>query len=142
MKKWVQQGVFAESVKEFCRRNGLLTPRGAVRLDIVSDMFNLTEETLRQFLQNRSRNRPHIDTLSHIASVIGCKVTDFLDSSDPIPGMPRKTWSQLSPQDRAYATAVFSDLATSDLTPKEKALLFGVYQDLKARLLKARETND
>ena len=50
-------------------------------------------------------------------------------------------WSQLSPQDRAYATAVFNDLMTSDFTPSEKEMLFGAYQDLKARLLKLRETN-
>jgi len=140
MGKWLQQGVFAERVREFCRRNGLLTARGAVKMDVVADLFNLHEDTLRQFLQNKGRSRPHIDTLTHIAWVLGCRVTDFLDTpSEPIQGMRRETWEKLSEQDRVYATAFFSDLTESDLTPAEKELLFGAYQDLKARMLKLRE---
>jgi transcriptional regulator with XRE-family HTH domain len=139
MGKWPQQGVFAERVKEFCRQNGMLTARGAVMMDVVSDLFNLHEETLRQFLQNKGRSRPHIDTLTRMAGVMGCRVTDFLDApSEPVLGVGREGWEKLSEQDRVYATALFGDLAESDLTPPEKDLLFGAYQDLKARLLKLR----
>jgi len=134
-KRWPQQAVFAERVKEFCRKNGYLTPRGAVRMDVVADLFGLHEDTLRQFLQNKGRARPHIDTLTHIARVLGCRVTDFLDApGDPVPGTRPEAWEKLSEQDRAHATAFFGDLAESDLTPAEKALLFGAYQDLKARI--------
>jgi hypothetical protein len=53
--------------------------------------------------------------------------------------MRREEWERLSEQDRAYATALFGDLAGPDLTPAEKGLLFGAYQDLKARILEMRE---
>jgi transcriptional regulator with XRE-family HTH domain len=117
MSKWLQQRIFAEKVKEYCQKNGLLTSRGAVRLDVVSDLFNLHEDTLRQFLQNTSRKRPHIDTLTHIAGVIGCSVTEFLDSpNNPPPGMPNEKWAALSEQERALASAMLTQIVSDNLS--------------------------
>jgi len=140
MTRWVQQGIFVERVKDFCRKNDLLTPRGAVNLDATADIFNVTNDTLRQFLQNRSRKRPHIDTLTHVANVVGCNVTEFLDApSDPPPGISNEHWAELSERERVIATEVLMDMTTEELTMQEKEELFGAYKDLKARILRLRK---
>jgi transcriptional regulator with XRE-family HTH domain len=140
MTMWVQQGIFVERVKDYCKKNGLLTARGAVKLDATADIFNLNNETLRQFLQNRSRKRPHINTLSHIANVVGCSVTEFLDApSDPPPGISNERWAELSERERVIATEVLMDMTAEELTMQEKEELFGAYKDLKARMLRLRK---
>ena len=140
MTRWVQQGIFAERVKDFCRKNNLLTPRGAINLDATADLFNLTNDTLRQFLQNKSRKRPHIDTLTHIANIVGCSVTEFIGApSDPPPGISKEHWADLSERERVIATEVLMDMTTEDLTIQEKEELFGAYRDLKARILRLRK---
>jgi hypothetical protein len=48
--KWPQQEVFCEKVKDFCRRYGYLTPRGAVTLGVVGRLVQVCEEALRQRL--------------------------------------------------------------------------------------------
>jgi len=140
MTKWAQQGIFVERVKDYCRKNDLLTPRGAVKWDVVADIFGLDNETLRQFMQNSSRPRPHIDTLTHIANVVGCSVTEFIGApSDPPPGISKEHWADLSERERVIATEVLMDMTTEDLTMQEKEELFGAYRDLKARILRLRK---
>jgi len=140
MNKWPQRAVFSERVKEFCRKNGLLTKRGAVQMDVLADMFNLNEEVLRQCLQDSTRARPHINTLSHIASVIGCSVTDFLDApNDPPPAISHERWRGLGERERALVVSLITEIASDDLTIAEREELFKDFRHLKARMLRLRE---
>ena len=135
-KSWPQQSVFAERVKEFCIQNDLLTKRGAVRFDLVADLFNLNEDTLRQLLYDSTRKRPYIDTLLHISGVLGCSVTEFLDApGDPPPGMSTEKWSSLSARERSMASSLLAAVASDDLTLGEKEVLHDSFLSLKASLL-------
>ena len=139
-KRWPQQGVFAERVRGFCTANGYLTKRGAIKMDVVADMFNLHEDTLRQFLQNTSRSRPHVNTLSFIAGVLGCSVAEFLDApTDPPPPIPLERWEGLSERERALVVSLISEIASDDLSISEREELFKDFQHLKARMIKLRE---
>jgi transcriptional regulator with XRE-family HTH domain len=139
-KWWLQQGVFAERVKEYCRKNGLLTKRGAVQMDVLADLFNLNEDVLRHFLQDSTRKRPHINTLTHIASVIGCRVTEFLDvPSDPPNGIPPDRWSALCERERVLVSSLLADFSAEDLTLEEKELLYKDFQQSKEKMLKLKE---
>ena len=138
-KNWPQQEIFVARVKHYCEKNGLTTPRGAIKLDIVADLFNLSEITLKQFMQYKSRSRPHYDTLAFIAGVIGCSVTEFLDDpGDPPLGIPLDRWTELSERERALASEMLADMTATDLSLPEKEELFGAYKDLKARILRLR----
>jgi transcriptional regulator with XRE-family HTH domain len=140
MKKWSQRIVFVERVKEYCRKNGLLTKRGAVQMEVLADMFNLNEDVLRQFLQDSTRRRPHINTLTHIASVLGCSVTEFLDApSDPPPGMSLERWAGLDERERVLVSSLLVDISTDDLTLAEKELLYKDFHQTKERMLKLKE---
>ena len=131
---------FAERVKEYCRRNDLLTPRGAVRMDIVSDLFGLSEDTLRQLLQDTTRKRPYIDTLINIASVIGVSVTEFLDApSDNPPGMSMEEWAALSERERILASSFLATVASPDLSAGEKEHLHSIFQAAKDSLLQLKK---
>jgi transcriptional regulator with XRE-family HTH domain len=134
-KRWPQQRVFAERVKEFCIRNNLLTSRGAIKMDVVSDMFNLHEDTLRQFLQNTTRNRPHINTLTFIASVLGCSVAEFLDApTDPPPALSHERWAGLNERERGLLTSLLAEVASDDLSADEKEELCRVVLEAKERM--------
>jgi transcriptional regulator with XRE-family HTH domain len=137
--RWPQQEVFAERVKEFCRRNGHLTQRGAVKMAVVADMFGLHVDTLRQLLQDTTRKRPYIDTLIQISSVIGCSVTEFLDApSDPPPGMSLERWSRLTERERMLASSLLSAIASDDLSIAEKEVLHSNFQSLRDSLVELR----
>jgi len=137
---WPRQEIFCKRVKAFAVKNGLITCRGAINLALMAPILGIGEYTLKQFLQYKSRRRPHLDTLTHVASVLGCSVADFLDDAgDPPPIMSIDNWRELSEQERTYAAALLADITTQELTLSEKELLFGVFQDLKARILKMRE---
>ena len=139
-KRWLQQGVFAERVKEFCKKNGLLTQRGAVQMDVVADLFNLNEDTLRQFLQDSTRKRPHINTLTHIASVLGCSVTEFIDApSHPSPGMTQERWAELSERERVLVSSLLADIASDGLSVAEKEGLYKIFQAAKNALLQLKK---
>jgi transcriptional regulator with XRE-family HTH domain len=139
-KNWPQQEVFCQKVKQFCERNGLTTTRGAIKLDIASDLFNLSEITLKQFLQYKSRSRPHYDTLSFIAGVIGCSVTEFMDDpGDPPPGTGQEKWSEMTERERVIASTMITDIVSKDMSASEKEELFGAYQEMRARILRLKE---
>ena len=132
--------VFVERVKEFCRKNGLLTKRGAVQMDVLADMFNLNEDVLRQCLQDSTRSRPHINTLTHIASVIGCSVMDFLDSIHaPPPPISHERWQGLTERERALVVSLITEIASDDLSIAEREELFKDFKHLKTRMLKLKE---
>jgi transcriptional regulator with XRE-family HTH domain len=138
--KWPQQEVFCERVKQFALKNGYTTPRGAVRLDIVADMFNLQEQSLRQFLQHKLQKRPRYSTLAYISGILGCSVTDFLDDpGDPPSGVPSDRWTEMSERERVIASVMLADMTAADLTLPEKEELFGAFKDLKARILRLRK---
>ena len=140
MKKWLQQAIFRERVLDYCRERGLLTLRGAVKLDELSDIFDVHEDTLRQFLQNKNRSRPHINTLARIANILRVSVTEFIDApSDPPLSITHEKWEQLSEHERALASEILADLTETNLSLKEKEELFGAYKDLKARILRLRK---
>ena len=136
---WPQQSVFRQKIFGYAQKRGLLTPRGAVRFAELAEIFDLAEESLRQFVQHKGRRRPHIDTLTRIASEIGVSVTLFIDApSDPPPFFSQKQWAGLTDRERVLASTLLADAISQDLTPAEKELLFGAYQDLKARVLNLR----
>ena len=133
---WPQQEVFCERVKRFCEKNGCLTKRGAVKLDVAADLFNISEVTLKQFLYHKTRKRPHFETLLFISSVIGCSVNEFTGAPDNSPpGVSQEKWGEISERERMFASTVLNDMIADNLSLAEKELLFGVYQDLKTRLI-------
>jgi hypothetical protein len=139
-KWWPQQGVFAERVKEYCRKNGLLTKRGAVQMDILADMFNLNEDVLRKCLQDTTRKRPHLNTLSHIASVIGCPVTDFIDApNNPPPTIAHERWADMNEGERALMTSLIAEFSGDNLTLDEKDELLKSFCESKDRILRLRK---
>ena len=138
--KWPQQARFCERVKQFCKDNDLLTPRGAVNLPVVADLFDICEHTLKQFLQYRSRSRPHLDTLTHIAGVLGCSVAEFVDGpGEPPPGMQQGQWAGLSEQERVFASTMYADITRPDLSLAEKRALFMAYEELRDRFFKLKK---
>ena len=142
-KRWLQQPVFSERVKDFCRRKGLLTPRGAVKMEEVADLFDLHPDTLRQFMYDSSRPRPHLDTLACMAGVMGLSVAEFLD--DPggaIPpgiGISPERWASLSDRERALASGLVCAIAKDDLGVAEKEELCKLFQATKKMLLRLRK---
>lgn len=83
---WPEQEVFCLRVREFAERGGHVTKRGALDLPVLAELFDVAENSLKQFLQNKKRPRPHYDTLSKIASVIGSGVLEFMGTDGPVPG--------------------------------------------------------
>jgi len=139
-KWWPQQGVFGVRVKEFCRRNGLLTKRGAVQMDVMADMFGISEEVLRRFLQDSTRKRPHINTLAHMASVLGCSVLEFLDApNNPPPIISSEHWAGMSEEERLLVTSLITDISTDELSLAEKQMLYRFFRDVKERMLGLRD---
>ena len=139
-KWWPQQGVFVDRIKEFCKKQGLLTKRGAPNYDILADMFNLNEDVLKQVVYDKTRKRPHLNTLTHIASVIECSVTEFLDApSDPPPGLSLERWAALSDRERAIAVSMFAGIESEELSVEEKELLHFHFQALKDSLLQLKK---
>ncbi|MCL1894799.1 MAG: hypothetical protein FWG02_11330 [Holophagaceae bacterium] len=137
---WPQQEVFCQRVKEFCQKNGHITARGAIKLDVVSDIFNLSEITLKQFLQYKSRSRPHYDTLAFISGVIGCSVTEFMDDpGDSPPSMSQGRWAGLTERERVFASSIITDIASSDMSTGEKEELFSAFQETRARIIRLRD---
>jgi hypothetical protein len=138
-KWWPQQGVFAERVKEFCRKNGLLTKRGAIQMDVLADMCNLNEDVLRKCLQDSSRKRPHLNTLTHIAALIGCSVLEFLDApNDPPPTFSHERWAEMTEDERALVTSLIAEISKADLTLAEKQELLKGFHEVKERILRLR----
>jgi transcriptional regulator with XRE-family HTH domain len=136
---WPQQPVFAERVREFCSRNGLLTPRGAIRMDAVADLFGLHTDTMRQLLQGTSRRRPHLNTLNAIAGQIGCSVFEFLDApKDPPPAMPHERWEGLSEVERGLVVSVVAEMSSEDLSAEERAELHRNFMEAKERMLRQK----
>ena len=139
-KQWPQQSIFAERVKQFCKENGLLTKRGAVQMDAVAERFSIHEDTLRQLLQDTTRMRPHINTLTSIAAVMGCSVFEFLGAPhDPPPPISRESWEGLSERERAIVVTLVAEIASSDLSVDEKAELCKDFQQMKERMIRLRE---
>ena len=142
-KKWLQQRVFSERIKEYCQKNGLLSQRGAVKMAEVADLLNLHEDSLRQFMYDSSRRRPHVDTLTRIASVIGVSVAEFLDDPGaPIPpgiGISPEKWTELSDRERAIASALVANIANDELTVSEKEGLYDIFMQAKKTLLGLRK---
>jgi transcriptional regulator with XRE-family HTH domain len=142
-KRWPQQENFAARVKEFCKKNGLMTKRGAVKMDAAADLFDLNEDTLRQLLQDSTRKRPYIDTLINIASILGCSVTEFLDApTDPPPGMSLEKWTALTARERMLASSLLAIIASDDLSIGEKEHLHNIFQAAKDSLLHLKKRAD
>ena len=139
-KWWPQQSVFAERVKQFCKERGLLTKRGAVQMDVLAEMFGISEDVLRRFLQDSTRKRPHIKTLTRIASVLKCSVLLFLDvPSDAPPTITPEHWTEMAEDERALLTSLLADFSSDDLSLAEKQLLYKVFQQTKEKMLQLKE---
>jgi len=114
---WPQQGIFIRRVKEFCREKGHLTKRGAVKTEVVADLFGIQEDTLVQFMHDSRRKRPHIDTLTQMAAVLGVSVTEFMDApSHPAPGVTGEAWASMSEHERTLVVAMLADIASADFS--------------------------
>jgi len=137
---WPQQEAFCQRVREFCERNGYITSKGAIKLDVVADLFNLREVTLKHFLQYKARGRPHYDTLSLIAGIIGCSVTEFMDNPGDAPSGMQERWAAMTERERMFASTVIADFSSAELTEAEKEALFSAYQDLKGLVLRLRKS--
>jgi transcriptional regulator with XRE-family HTH domain len=137
---WPQQSAFRQTLTEFARREGLVTKRGAVDYARLGDLVDVSEESLRQFMQHRSRKRPHIDTLSRIASLVGVSVTLFIDlPSDPPSFAPQRQWAGLNEQERAMASALLAEIASDTMTVGEKQELYTIFCEEKLRILRLRQ---
>ena len=109
-------------------------------MDILADMFNLNEDVLRKCLQDTSRKRPHLNTLAHIASVIGCPVTDFIDSPDnPPPTIAHERWAGLNEEERALLTLLIAEFSTDELSIAEKKVLYKAYKDVRESVIGLRK---
>jgi transcriptional regulator with XRE-family HTH domain len=140
MSVWAQQRVFAERVKDFCRQKGLLTKRGAVQMDVLANMFNISEDVLRRFLQDSTRKRPHLNTLTYMASVLNCSVLEFLDTpNNPPPTVSPEHWAGMTEEERAIVTSLIAEFFTDDLSLAEKQVLYKTFRDVKERMLGLRE---
>jgi transcriptional regulator with XRE-family HTH domain len=140
MSAWPQQKIFAERVKAFCIKNGLLTKRGAVQMGVLAKMFNISEDVLRRFLQDSTRKRPHLNTLIHVASVLGCSVLEFLDAPhDPPPIISPEHWAKMPEGERTLVTSLITEISTDDMTLAEKQVLYNVFKDVKNSMLGLRE---
>jgi transcriptional regulator with XRE-family HTH domain len=137
--KWPQQEVFCEKVKDFCRKHGYLTSRGAVRLSDVSKLFQVSEETLRQLLHYKSKGRPSYDRLAHIARVTGSSLTAFTGAAgDSPPGVAQDEWNDLSDRERGFASEVLKDVLSDEMTADEKDELYAAYREARERLLRLK----
>jgi transcriptional regulator with XRE-family HTH domain len=109
-------------------------------MDVVSDLFDLSEDTLVQFLHDSNRKRPHLDTLTYVASVLGVSVTEFVDApSHPAPGVSKAKWANLSEQERTLAVSLLADITGDDLTAAEKEELCRSFQEQKERMLRLKK---
>lgn len=132
---WPQQETFCNRVKEFAKEKGLVTPRGSLMLEPLAALFDVSPPTLKQFLQNKLRPRPHYDTLSHIAGVIGSRVTEFMDDpGEAPPGVPLDKWADASERDRVINSAMFSDITADDLSEEEKDELYRAWKETVERV--------
>ena len=138
---WPSQALFIKRVKEFAMAKGHVTPRGAVRIPVLADLFNMSESTLRQSLHYKAKRRLGYDTLVFIAGVIGCSVNELTGAPSATPplGISQKQWASAPESDRLFATQVLEDIIEGTLTAQEKAVLFGAYSDLKKRLIRMRK---
>ena len=108
---WPQQENFCSRVKDFAEREGLVNRRGTVDIPGTAARFDLSPPTLKQFLQNKRRPRPHVNTLISIAGIVGCDFMEWMDSvNSPIPGVTDDRWARASEQDRTLASAILADL--------------------------------
>jgi transcriptional regulator with XRE-family HTH domain len=137
---WPQQSVFRQKLTEYAQKKGLVTQRGAVDYAELGDLLDVSGESLRQFMQHRGRKRPHIDTLSRAASLLGVSVTLFIDApSDPPSVVSQKQWAGLSEQERVIASALLAEVASKTLTVGEKQELYTIFCEEKLRILRLRQ---
>ena len=136
---WPQQEIFCQRVREFCKVHGYLTKRGAVQLGVLSRLFHVSEDTLRQYLQYKSKRRPDYDRLAHIATVLGVSVTQFTGNpGEAPPSVAQAKWNEASCEDRLFASTVLEDVMADNLSPAEKEELFTAYREAKERILRLR----
>lgn len=107
---WPQQERFCKRVEEFARAKGLITPRGALMLDPLSDLFRCSPNTLKQWLQNKKRDRPAYENLAYIAEVVGCDKDEFLTNTKPPPGVKAEDWAEITASQRAVFLQVLDAL--------------------------------
>lgn len=122
---WPEQEVFCLRVREFAEREGYLTPRKGIDLERLAPVFDLAVNSLKQFLQNKRRPRPHYDTLAKIAETVGVSVTEFMGAGGP----PAESGT-----DPGFANVM--GVLGKDLSPEWKARLIEL---AKAAQVKAEE---
>jgi len=110
-------------------------------MDALADMFNISEDVLRRFLQDSTRKRPHINTLTNMASVLGCSVLEFLDApNNPPPAISSERWAEMGEEERMLVTSLVADISTDELSLADKQLLYKFFKDVKDKLLGLRES--
>jgi hypothetical protein len=137
---WPSQSLYIERVKTWAAAQGYVTPRGAVQIPIVARLFNISETTLRQSLHYKSKRRLGFDTLVHIAKTIGCNLHDLTGAAGaPPPGIAESDWGKIPEGDRLFVSTVLDDVVADTLSSMEKAELFGIYKEAKARMIRMRK---
>lgn len=136
---WPQQETFCEYVTRFGQKNGFVNSRGSLNITDLADTFGIAASTLKQFLQNKKRLRPHYDTLSDIAAIVGCSVTEFMDDPGTSPtGTHLDQWIEASERDRMIASAMFHDITADELSEDEKNELYLAYKEARERIIRLR----
>jgi transcriptional regulator with XRE-family HTH domain len=146
---WSQQEVFCSRIKEYAEHEGLVSARGALNFPALAARFDLGPTTIKQFVQNKKRPRPHFDTLNNIAGVINkvvpCKVMESWDDvNTPLPGVTPERWAEASERDRVLSSALLEDLMSIPEAEKEAYLKLydeGVFKGL-ARLKVEQEAKE
>jgi len=108
-------------------------------MDVLAEKFNISEDVLRRFLQDSTRKRPHINTLAHMASVLGCSVLEFLDApNNPPPTITPERWESMAEGERALLTSLIADFTADGLSLAEKQLLYKTFQQVKEKMLQLK----
>ena len=108
-------------------------------MDVLGDLFNLHEDTVRQLLQNKGRVQPGLKTLRRICKVLGVSVTEFIDApTDPPPCLTHERWAGLSERDRALVSEMVADITESTLSFEEREEIYRIFREVKDRILRLK----
>jgi transcriptional regulator with XRE-family HTH domain len=137
---WPQQEIFISRVKQFAQANGYTTPRGAIKIEAVAELFHISESTLRQALHYKGKSRIRYDILASIAEIVGCSVNDFVGTAgNAPPGVTYEKWAAISERDRMFVSSVLEDVCAGTLSKAEKDVLFGIYAEARSGIQRLRD---
>lgn len=119
-KNWPEQEFFCMQVEAFAEEHGFITPRGSLMLEPLSKLFECSPTTLKQWLQNKKRPRPHFDSMEKVASVVGCDPSQFMGGAPPVEGVFPTKMKTTSRNDKALFNRLLSGLMSLPEGDREK----------------------